>query len=402
VRRNESQKSTDCSTAVAKFEQVRDSRNAKVRGLWKRGKRYYAQLRVELPDGRTAPRRFPLEGHDLNSARMELECKRKERKEGRLNPVGRRPCLEAAIANYFGSPTFLVKKPRTQKSERQALERWKKHAGAVRVDKISLKHLDDYRGKRLQAKNRKFTGRIGIAPRTINLDVIALRQVLSHAKLCGQIDNMMQFFSPRHGGSFKALRQRPAPRRPLLTREQFASLLEATNETVTKNAEILRYYLRFLALTGAREREALCIARRDVSFSARQVTIGASGDSKNSRARQIDFSDELEALLTELTAALPPDTSWLFPSAQRGSKDIHAHTLRESFKLVRDKAGPPWLGFHDLRHFFASQCVMAGTDFMTIAEWLGHSDGGILVGKVYGHLAAAHKQEAARKLKFFT
>jgi len=75
--------------------------------------------------------------------------------------------------------------------------------------------------------------------------------------------------------------------------------------------------------------------------------------------------------------------------------------LRESFKLVREKAGLAWVGFHDLRHFFASQCVMAGIDFMTIAEWLGHQDGGILVGKVYGHLADSHKQEAAQKLRFF-
>ena len=42
-------------------------------------------------------------------------------------------------------------------------------------------------------------------------------------------------------------------------------------------------------------------------------------------------------------------------------------------------------GFHDLRHHFASICVMAGIDFMTVAAWLGHKDGGILVGKVYGH-----------------
>jgi integrase len=103
-----------------------------------------------------------------------------------------------------------------------------------------------------------------------------------------------------------------------------------------------------------------------------------------------------------MIAALPPDTSWLFPSPQRGTKDIHAQTLRESLNAVRKKAGLEWIAFHDLRHFFASQCVMAGIDFMTIADWLGHSDGGILVGKVYGHLADTHKQAAARKLRFFS
>jgi integrase len=63
--------------------------------------------------------------------------------------------------------------------------------------------------------------------------------------------------------------------------------------------------------------------------------------------------------------------------------------------MVRAKAKLPWVGFHDFRHFFASQCVMAGIDFMTVASWLGHSDGGVLVGKVYGHLADEHKRRMA-------
>jgi integrase len=58
----------------------------------------------------------------------------------------------------------------------------------------------------------------------------------------------------------------------------------------------------------------------------------------------------------------------------------------------------PWVGFHDLRHFFASQYVMAGVDFTTIASRLGHSDGGVLVGKVYGHLADEHKRRMADNL----
>jgi hypothetical protein len=42
---------------------------------------------------------------------------------------------------------------------------------------------------------------------------------------------------------------------------------------------------------------------------------------------------------------------------------------------------------------------MAGLDFMTIASWLGRSDGGVLVGKVYGHLTDAHKRRMADGLR---
>jgi hypothetical protein len=41
---------------------------------------------------------------------------------------------------------------------------------------------------------------------------------------------------------------------------------------------------------------------------------------------------------------------------------------------------------------------MAGIDFLTIAEWVGHKDGGILIGKVYGHLLDEHRRKMAAKL----
>jgi hypothetical protein len=43
---------------------------------------------------------------------------------------------------------------------------------------------------------------------------------------------------------------------------------------------------------------------------------------------------------------------------------------------------------------------MSGIDFMTIARWVGHKDGGILIGKVYGHLSNEHAQAQATRLNF--
>jgi len=84
--------------------------------------------------------------------------------------------------------------------------------------------------------------------------------------------------------------------------------------------------------------------------------------------------------LHEMHRRRAPDCSWLFPSPQRGPRDEHAKSFRESLKMARKAVGLEWVGFHDLRHYFCSVCVMAGIDFMTIAAWLGHKDGGILVG----------------------
>jgi hypothetical protein len=44
---------------------------------------------------------------------------------------------------------------------------------------------------------------------------------------------------------------------------------------------------------------------------------------------------------------------------------------------------------------------MAGVPHMTIAEWVGHRDGGVLIGKVYGHLSEDHKAQVANNLSLF-
>src|SRR5215472_16848069 len=355
----------------ARFEPVFDSRKRKVRGLWKRGARYYAQLRVDLGNGTTAPRRFPLEAQTLDQARAEAEQKRVDRKNEKLSLPGLRPAFEQLADEYTQSEIHLRKKPSTQRSESQAIQRWKAHLGGIRVDKIGASSIHSYRDKRLQRKSRKRPF-AKLSERTVNLDVIALRHVLRFAQERGFVHELPKV---------RALKQRPVPRRPLLTKTEFQKLLANTNAKTTKNAELFRFYLRFLALTGTREKEALHVARRDVDFARGTVTIGAGGLAKSSKERAVDFSPELRALLKEIEAWLPPDTSWLFPSPQRGDRDIHAQKLRESLKAVREKAKLDLIGFHDLRHFFASQCVMARIDFMTIPAWLGHKDGGILVGK---------------------
>jgi integrase len=73
-------------------------------------------------------------------------------------------------------------------------------------------------------------------------------------------------------------------------------------------------------------------------------------------------------------------------------------TLQNVFYGARKAAGFPDMRFHDFRHYFISECVMAGIEYMTIAKWVNHKDGGILIGKVYGHLNDAHRRIQADKI----
>jgi hypothetical protein len=69
------------------------------------------------------------------------------------------------------------------------------------------------------------------------------------------------------------------------------------------------------------------------------------------------------------------------------------------YETVKDTKRPKTLQT-ERGHFFVSYCVMSGIDFMTIARWAGHQEGGVLIGKVYGHLSNEHAQRQAQRVNF--
>jgi len=381
----------------AQFIPARDSRNRRVPGLYVRGGRYYAQLWVDVGNGKKAPRRFPLRDGDnqpvrtLDLAREALEIKRHERREDQLPTIGRKPAFADYCVTYFEKAKVQRKRPGTLANERQAIARWCDHLGHVRIDQIATPIIAAYIDKRL--KGGIFCGRKleAVSERTANLDLFVLRNVLNTALDDGHLREL-----PR----IKTLDEAPPPKRNLVTPAEFDRLIKASQDACEKNGEQLSDYLRFLAFSGAREKEALRIKWADVDFERERVTIGADRLTKNWESRTVEFNSQLEALLREMQARRAHDCSWLFPSPRRGTQDEHTRSFRESLKLARVAAALPRVGFHDLRHYFCSVCVMAGIDFMTIAAWLGHKDGGILVGRVYGHLLDEHRQKAAKLVHF--
>ena len=326
---------------AVRFVAVFDSRKRKVRGLWRRGDHYYAQLRMRDKAGVSKPKRISLGVANLDQARAELERIRTENRAGKLAVPGRHPSFAEFADEYLGSVVHGQKRASTRRAERVILGYWQVHLGDVRIGQITPVMVKAYREKRLGQ---------AVKARTINIETVTFYAVLKFAVDRGVIASFLRV---------RQLRQKHPPKRPLLSPEDVERLLRHCTHDTTKNADLLRFYLPFLALSGAREKEALAVRWEDVDFENRQVTIGADAGSKNARHRRVNFSGELEALLTEMHEGRQPDSSFVFPSPQRGPKDIPARSLRESFRLVRSKAEMPWVRFHDCRHFFASQSVMA-------------------------------------------
>lgn len=387
----------------AEFIKVRDGRKHSIRGLWKRNDRFYAQLTVFDPvAGKHRVQRIPLmdkQGEPVGSVAQAvavMEGLRTKRRDTGLDvQIRRAPGFNDYADRYLDaiSAGIGAKKHRVVIGERAILKQWRKHLKDIRLDQIRKALVNDFITKRLKA---------GRSPRTCNLDVIILRNVINRA-----IDDGLLPANPIAG--LKPLKV-TTQKRSLFNAADLDKIYEAifqtrTNEKmktvpVTQNADQFADYLRFLQFTGAREKEALRVKWADVDLDGGRVTIGADGDTKNHKGRTVDFNPKLAELLKDMHPRRAPDSQWLFPSPQRGIKDIPARSFRESLNLTRTAAGLPKFGFHDCRHHFISMAVMSGIDFMTIASWVGHQDGGVLIGKVYGHLANEHKKAMAEKMNF--
>jgi len=395
-------KTTRKVTPETKFVPVFHKNGHRIEGLWQRGSRFYGQLRV-LKNGLKRPTRIALKDAKTVAQAVErLAEERQKNREGELVIIQHSPKLIDAIKQYKESTNWKLKREATRVSDRGYLNRWTAELGNQKADNIQPAMIYGVRDK-------LFTE--GKHPRTINLYVGGLMQVLRFCHERGQLKRVPKI----------ERLEAPKPRRQSYFPDHlFAQLLDNCRPEVNKNAPQMRDFLRFLALTGTREQEATAIAWRDIDFEGRRVVIGANMGTKNGETRDLDMSDELIELLTEMKARRQPDSQWLFPSPQRGNKDEHVRNFRACLNAVRGTPRPvtkAWkgrrpkteevnsqlahVGFHTLRHLFISKCVMAGVPYMTIAEWVGHQDGGVLIGKVYGHLCKDHKADMAKKLSLF-
>ncbi|MCX6904156.1 MAG: site-specific integrase [Verrucomicrobia bacterium] len=399
--------STETSTGrkhdAGHYQKARDDRKRPIRGLWVRNGRFYAQLTIPEPvTGRKQVRRVPLEKAGTVAEAVKAMNKLKvQREANELPSLGRAPTFEDYSKQYFEYYETVkdAKRASTIQKERGAIDKWNEHLGHVRLNMINRALVNSFIAKRQAA---------GVSGRTVNLDVIAFRNVLKRGVEDGWLTTL-----PTQG--LRPLKW-TAKKRGFVSKADIDLLcasafkpnflgkgLAKPGETgkPLKNAREFSDYVRLMAFCGSRRNETLRLKWSDVDWERRQLTIGADGLAKNRQARVADFNSELEAHLKDMVKRRAPDSEWLFPSPQRGKRDVPSKSFTESLKLARLAAGKPNFGFHDCRHVFISYCVMSGIDYMTIARWVGHQDGGVLIGKVYGHLSNEHAQRQAQKL-FFT
>jgi integrase len=124
-----------------------------------------------------------------------------------------------------------------------------------------------------------------------------------------------------------------------------------------------------------RKSEILNLTWDRVNFEQGIITLL---DTKNKERRDVPMNETVRATLEAMGRKGP----LVFPSGD----------MRTAFRTALKKAGIEDFRFHDLRHTFASNLVMAGEDLNTVAELLGHK--GLQMTKRYSHLSPKFKARA--------
>ena len=142
-------------------------------------------------------------------------------------------------------------------------------------------------------------------------------------------------------------------------------------------------------LTGARWSELRALKVRD--FDSRSGTIHITA-SKANKPRRIPLTEEGQSIFSSWTVGSPEGQTLLLRSdgSAWGEQD-----QKRPMKAACINAKIAVVGFHALRHSYASALVQAGVPLAIVAEALGHSDTR-MVSKHYGHLSPSHVADAIR------
>jgi integrase len=187
-------------------------------------------------------------------------------------------------------------------------------------------------------------------------------------------------------------------RRPLYSTEEIERLATIGETVCPTSGRTLANFLRVCAYSGIRCSEAMRLRWTDVDWGNQRLIVGSDGLTKNHESRTVEFNPRLEEVLRDMKSAALPESEFLFSPPRKADQPYR--NLRQTLQTARTRANMEGFGFHDCRHHFVSVSVMSGIDYLTIARWVGHKDGGILIGKVYGHLSAEHLKKAAMRLAF--
>jgi site-specific recombinase XerD len=228
--------------------------------------------------------------------------------------------------------------------------------GDVKIVDVRRKHAHFYASERTKD---------GVMPGTINRGLAVLKNMMTFAleKELIQLHPLLKFrLIPEEECALR-----------VLTLQEERKLVESMPSLVSQA------YIAILGETGLRMTEGFTLKWELVDLKNRLLTVEKT---KGRKARTIP---SLSDYAMEWLEVLPKDSPYVFTCPSTGDR---YHDMRYPMEVGREAAGIPWFGFHDLRHFRATQWVKEGVDLRTVQALMGHSS--IQTTMRYAHFAPTH------------
>lgn len=284
------------------------------------------------------------------------------------------PTLNKFAEEFIQTYAETNNKPSEVQSKKGILKRYlEPELGRMRLDQITVREIDKFKAKLLKR---------GLSPKTVNNALAVLSKMLRYAEEIDLIGSVPRLH----------MLKTPPPEFDFLTFKEADRLLKAAEKDPDWHAMILTA-LR----TGLRYGELCELRWKDVDLKVgrimvmRSFTKGHVTPPKNGKAREVPLSpataDRLKShrhLRGELVFCKPD-----------GGRRIHRRADVAIKKFCR-LAGLRKIGWHVLRHSFASHLVMRGRSLKEVQELLGHSD--FKQTLRYAHLAPTVKRDAVATL----
>lgn len=298
--------------------------------------------------------------------------------------------------------------------------------GGKAIGAISAKDCEDYLSALVHQPSRQGSPGAKLSPGTVTHGWNTLRGVmryaLRHDAIPSDPTTRVDFTTKRTVGDRTAFEHSPLSAKQI---EALRSAIAGEIEAELPGYPVYGLMVEFLAYTGLRASENTGLEVRDLVFSRRQCTVQirrtksrrdgewVTGTPKSARSRRSVplppwLAEKLRDYLANDHPRADEPTAPLWPSRKNGGgyrpkggryavpldwsqplamgtfydtimkPALEAVGLPASRPATNTKDGKPvpavqGVRVHDLRHSFAVMHLMAGTHFMQVSKWLGHS-----------------------------
>ncbi len=240
-----------------------------------------------------------------------------------------------------------------------------KHSEILSKDKILRVHLVPFFGRyKLESINNldveKYKGRkieSGLNPKTINNHLAVLRRGFHSAVEWGLVDSCPVI---------KKLKTPP---------QEFDFLSVEESRLLVDSARGINRDMIMIALgTGLRFGEIKALTWDDVDFGSGEITVrqafaeGVLGTTKSNKIRRIPMT----ASVLKILSGLARSNGYIF-TEKDGRPVDQSTSIRRLHRACKD-AGIREIGWHVLRHTFASHLAQSGANLIAVQNLLGHSD----------------------------